>query len=280
MTPLRRQLLDALALRNYSLNTTRTYVRQVRRFAEHYGRSPDLLGRDEVVAYLLHLRRDRKLSPSSQTLALSALRFFYTHVLGRPEATDTIPRPKRHTTVPRLPSRDELRRLFRAVTQPWHGVFFKLLYATGLRLSEALALRPEHIDSQQGVIRVVGGKGGKDRHVMLSPWLLRDLRAYWRVRKPGGPWLFPSRTDPSRSVCGRTVQKALEKTAARAGLEHHITPHTLRHAFATGLLDSGVDLRTIQVLLGHSDIRTTTRYLHMSTGRVRATKSPLDSLRA
>ena len=250
----------------------------MRRFAEFFGKSPAALGGTDVRTFLLHLRRARKLGPSSQKMHLAALRHFYTHILGRPEVTEGIPHPKVPVRIPDLPTSTELRALFAAAERPWHKAILQTLYATGLRLGEVVALRPADIDSAAGLVRVRRGKGARPRNVMLSPWLLRDLREYVREARPVGPWLFPGR-DPSQPVHPRSVQHALNRAAAAAGIKRHLTPHVLRHGFATGLLDAGVDLRTIQRLLGHANLSTTAVYLHVSTARIESTRSPLDTLR-
>ena len=277
MTPLRRRFIDHLTLRNFSESTISSYVCCVRRFALHHGRSPADLGADDVRSYLVHLRRTRKLGPSSQKMALAALRHFYTHVLGAPEVTAGIPHPRVPVCVPDLPTASELRAIFAAARMPAHRALFVTLFATGLRGGEVIALRPDDIDSGAGLVHVRRGKGSKPRRVMLSRWLLHDLRDYWRAARPTGPWLFPGRV-PDQHISARAVQNALSLAAEDAGIRRRITPHVLRHAFATGLLDAGVDLRTIQQLLGHADLSTTSLYLHVSTARLRSTRSPLDAL--
>ena len=277
MSPLRKRFIDHLVLRNLSPKTISSYVACVLAFAVFFGKSPADLGADDVRAFLVDLRRTRKLSPSSQKMHLAALRHFYTHILAAPEVTAGIPHPKVPIPLPDLPTRDELRALFAAAGSLQYRVIFETLYATGLRVGEVVALQPGDIDSATGLVRVRRGKGSKPRSVMLSPWLLHDLRDYWRQTRPAGPWLFPGR-DPDQQVSTRAIQNALTAAVARAGIQRRLTPHTLRHAFATGLLDSGVDIRTIQRLLGHATLATTSRYLHVSTARIEATASPLDAL--
>ena len=277
MTPLRRRFVDHLHLSNLSERTVQAYVACVASFARHHRKSPEDLGIDDVRAFLLHLRRVRKLGPASQKMHLAALRHLYTHVLGRPEATAGIPHPKVPPRRPDLPTAQELRRLFDAARLPWHRAAFVTLYGTGLRVSELVALQPHDIDSAAGLVHVRRGKGSRTRWVMLSHWLLRELREYWRLTRPPGPWLFPS-ARPEHHASPRALQAALTLAARRAHIHRKITPHVLRHAFATGLLDSGVELRTIQTLLGHSDLGTTALYLHVSTARVQQTTSPLDAV--
>ena len=274
---LRKRFIDDLVLRNYSPRTISSYVACVAAFAVFFGKCPSLLGGGHVRRFLLNLRQVRKLGPASQKMHLAALRFLYTHVLCMPDVTAGIPHPKVPVHIPDLPTGGELLALFDAAGSLLYAVIFKALFATGLRVGEIVALQPGDIDSKRGLVHVRRGKGSKPRSVMLSPWLLDDLRNYWRQTRPTGPWLFPSRV-PGDHISTRAVQNALKRAAARAGIHRHITPHTLRHAFATGLLDSGVDIRTIQRLLGHATLGTTLRYLHVSTARIEATRSPLDDL--
>lgn len=277
MSDLRKLFIDHLTLRNYSSKTISTYVACVLAFAVFFGKSPARLGASDVRTFLVNLRTTRRLSPSSQKMHLAALRYFYTHILGTPEVTAGIPHPKVPIVLPDLPTHDELRDLFDAADLPRDRAIFKTLFATGLRVGEVVALQPGDIDSATGLVRVRRGKGSKPRSVMLSPWLLQELRDYWRQTRPTGPWLFPGRV-AAEHISTRAVQNAIKRAAARAGIHRRITPHTLRHAFATGLLDSGVDIRTIQRLLGHATLATTSRYLHVSTARIEATRSPLDAL--
>ena len=277
MSSPRKLFIDHLTLRNYSSRTISSYVACVAAFAVFFGKSPAELGADDVRTFLVNLRRTRKLSPASQKMHLAALRHFYTHILGTPEVTAGIPHPKVPIVLPDLPTQDELRALFETDERLIYRTLFKTLFATGLRVGEVVALQPGDIDSATGLVRVRRGKGSKPRSVMLSPWLLQELRDYWRQTRPTGPWLFPGRV-AAEHISTRAVQNAIKRAAARAGIHRRITPHTLRHAFATGLLDSGVDIRTIQRLLGHATLATTSRYLHVSTARIEATRSPLDAL--
>ena len=277
MSSLRNRFIGHLVLRNYSPRTVQSYVGCVAAFSTFFDRSPKQLDGDDVRTFLLHVRTVRGLSTASQKMYLAALRSFYTHVLHAPEVTAGIPYPKVAVVLPDLPSQDELRALFDADERLIYRTLFKTLYATGLRVGEVVALQPGDIDSKHNLIRVRRGKGNKPRSVMLSPWLLRDLRDYWRQTRPTGPWLFPSRT-PADHISTRAAQNALKKAVKKAGIQRRLTPHTLRHAFATGLLDSGIDIRTIQRLLGHATLATTSRYLHVSTARIEATRSPFDAL--
>jgi len=276
---LERRFVDHLNLAGFSPTTLKCYLLGVQKFERYSDASAADLGAEDVRAFLLHLRRDRGTGPSNQRGHFHALRSLYTHVLGRPEVTEGISLAAPPQVIPELPTDDELRELFAAARLPMHEAIFRTLYATGLRVSEVVALRPEDIDSAAGLVNVRRGKGGRARRVMLSPVLLRDLRRYWTEARPTGGWLFPGR-DPGRHISQGAVQSALRRTAERAGICRRVTPHTLRHAFATRLLDAGVDLPTIQRLLGHADLLTTSRYLHVSTARIEATRSPLDALEA
>lgn len=276
----RERFVRYLQLRNYSQRTLDSYLRCVDRFERHLPIPYRDRSRADVERFLLHLRRDRKLSPSSQKMHLAAIRAFATHILGRPDLTEGIPHPKVVRSVPELPTQDELRALFAAgwARKPWHGAVLETLFAAGLRLGEVVVLQPRDIDSAHGLVHVRRGKGAKPRSVMLSPWLLRSLRRYWVAARPPGPWLFPGQRKLTEPIATKSVQNAVAMAAKDIGLKRRLTPHVLRHAFATGLLDNGVDLRTIQRLLGHASLETTTVYLHVSTAAVRTTKSPLDAL--
>jgi len=279
VSPLRSRFIEELVLRNYSPKTISAYVSCTASFAAFFGRCPSELDGDDVRRFLLHLRTVRKLSPASQKMHLAALRHLYTHVLDAPEVTAGIPHPKVPVVLPDLPTRDELKALFTAAETLQHRLIFQTLYATGLRVGEVVALKPEDIDSGAMLVHVRRGKGARPRRVMLSLWLLRDLRDYWRRDRPTGPWLFNGR-HPEQHISVRTVQTALARAVTRAGIRRRVTPHTLRHAFATGLLDAGVDLPTIQRLLGHAGLGTTERYLHVSNAALSTTRSPLDALRS
>ena len=278
MSPLRRQFIEHLTLRNFSPRTVQVYVACVAAFALFFGMCPSLLDGAHIRRFLLHLRTVRKLGPASQKMHLAAIRHFYTWVLHKPEVTAGIPHPKVPIVLPDLPTHDELKALFAAAGTIGHRVLFETLFATGLRVGELVALKPEDIDSAAMVVHVRRGKGARPRRVMLSAWLLEHLREYWRQVRPVGPWLFPGR-QPEKPISVRAVQNALSRAVVRAGIQRRVTPHTLRHAFATGLLDADVDLPTIQRLLGHADLGTTSRYLHVSDVAVRSTRSPLDALR-
>jgi len=277
MTPLRQRMLEDLQIRNRSPLTQRAYVDQVARFARHCGRSPALLGPEDIRAYLLFLTHDKQLAPASIVLAVSALRFLYTVTLQKPWSVETvIPAPKRPRTLPVVLSPAEVVQFLDAVQAPHHRTILTTCYAAGLRISEAVRLLPGAIDSQRMVLRVEQGKGQKDRYVMLSPKLLAILREWWRLSRPQH-WLFPG-DRPGRPITMHAVASACREAQQRCGIRKPITPHSLRHAFAVHLLEAGTDIRTIQLLLGHRSLATTARYLCVATTTVCATASPLDLL--
>jgi site-specific recombinase XerD len=275
MTPLRRRMIEDMRIRNLSPHTQRAYVEQVSRFARHFGRPPELLGRDEIRSWQIYLIEERRLATSSISVAVAALRFVYTVTLKKPWIVeDDIPTSRQPKKLPVVPSQGEVAQFLDAVSSPKHRMILTVCYATGLRISEAVSLKPVAIDSQRMVIRVEAGKGRKDRYVMLSPTLLKFLRTYWKEARPR-EWLFPG-DRPEQPITA--VEIACRQTLEQSGLGKAITPHSLRHAFAVHLLESGADLRTIQLLLGHRSLNTTSRYLRIATSKVCATASPLEAL--
>jgi integrase/recombinase XerD len=276
MTPLRRRMIEDMQLRNFAPGTIAVYVNCVARFARHFGKSPELLGPEDVRAYLLQLIEQRRPSWSYYNQNVQALRFLYKVTLGRDWALEHIACPKQPKRLPVVLSPDEVVRFFAAIDRLKDRALLMTAYAAGLRISEVVALRVKDIDSRRMVIRVRQGKGRKDRYVMLSPRLLDLLRRYWKAARPR-TWLFPGR-EPDRPIGVRTVTRICRRALQAAGLEKRVTVHTLRHSFATHLLEAGTDLRTIQVLLGHSSPRTTALYTHVSPAALRATASPLDRL--
>jgi integrase/recombinase XerD len=275
MTQLRQRMLEELQRRNYSTGTIRLYLQHVAAFAQHFHRSPDQLGADEIRRYQLFLIQEKKLAWSSYKQIVCALRFFYAKTLKRPFLLEDIPFPHHEQRLPLILSKEEVERILSAPRRPKTRAILMTVYATGLRRSEVAHLRVTDIDSARMTI-FVQGKGKKDRVVMLSPILLDTLRQYWRQAKPTH-WLFPGRT-PDQPISGNDVFAVFHNAVRRAGITKHVSPHSLRHSFATHLLEAGVDLRTIQLLLGHRSLKTTARYLHVSQYHVRATPSPLDSL--
>ena len=276
-------MLEALQRRNLSPITTRIYLRAVEEFAQYFKKSPDRLRPEHIRQYQAHLITDRKLGAVSVTQHHSALRFFFLNTLKRPWMVANMPVPKRPFRLPEVLSREEVERLIQCAASPLHRIWLLTLYATGMRREELVQLRIDDIDSGRMVIHIRQGKGKKDRDVMLSPRLLEELRDYWRSANPKPKtYLFPGK-GPHQSaevpIDSRSIFNAVRQAAKRAGIDKHVHPHTLRHCFATHLLESGADLPTIQLLLGHADLKTTCRYLHLSERHLKATASPLDSLR-
>lgn len=282
MTRLRKMMLDELERRNYTQTTRRAYLLAVEQFAKHYHRSPDQLGLDHIRDYQVYLFRVRKLQPTTVAVRLAGLRFLFVAVLKRPWSVDDTPYPKRPQKLPTVLSQQEVGRLIDAALTPLHRIVLMTLYATGLRRAELARVKITDIDTARMVIHVIGGKGRKDRDVMLSPKLLAALRQYWRgLKHKPQTWLFPGGRWHGRTeipMSDKVVWYACEQAAKRAGIDKPVHPHTLRHSFATHLLEAGVDLRTIQLLLGHSDLKATTVYLHLSHRHLQATASPLDAL--
>jgi integrase/recombinase XerD len=276
MTPLRQRMLEDMQMRNFSPHTQRAYVRAVAQLALFYNKSPDLLQREEVRAYLVHLVQKRHVSFSHYNQIRCALKFFYQVTLSREWILDRIVCQKIAKKLPVVLSREEMAQFFAAIHWLKDRALFMTLYGAGLRVSEVVTLRVHDIDSKRMVIRVYQGKGRKDRYVMLSPKLLDVLRAYWKKYRPAN-WLFPAQ-DPTRQRNPLSVWRRCRRIACRAGLAKRVTPHTLRHSFATHLLESGTDIRTIQALLGHRSLRTTALYTYVSMEKVAATKSPLELL--
>ena len=275
MTPLRRRMIEEFQIRHYADGTQKSYLHCVSRFAQHFGRSPDQLGPEEVRAFLLHLVNDAKVSYGLLRHYVSALRFLYKVTLQRPwDPPQTIPYPRPEKHLPEIPTRDEILHLLSCVRNLKHRAVLTTCYAAGLRVSEAVRLKPTDIDSARMVLYVRQGKRRKDRVVPLSKTLLDLLRGYFRAVRPKN-WLFPGRYDQHLSI--RVAQHAFERARRVSGLKRPMTVHTLRHGFATHLLEAGTNLRTLQILLGHGSLRTTSVYLHVSTRDLASVTSPLDA---
>jgi integrase/recombinase XerD len=275
-------MLEELQRRNYAETTIDCYLHTVEDFSRHFNCSPDRLGPRHIREYQAELFQKRKLSPNTVAQRLAALRFFYTKTLKKVWNIAETPYPKKADHLPTILSQEEVSRLIDAARPPLHRTLLMVLYATGLRRAELARLKVSDIDSQRMVIHVQGGKGRRDRDVLLSPKLLDELRQHWRrLRRKPSIWLFPSRhaRASDRPITPRTIYHACKGAAQRAALQKVVHPHTLRHCFATHLLEAGADLRTIQILLGHRDLKETTIYLHLSQRHLHATASPLDSLK-
>jgi integrase/recombinase XerD len=276
-TSLRQRMTEDMQIRNLSPLTQSSYVQQVSMFARHFDMSPAILGLDDIRDYQLYLTNEKKLDASSIKVAVSAIRFLYRVTLGRPwDFDEVMPSPKKPRTLPIILSPEEVVHFLSCVTNTKQQTILTTCYAAGLRISEAVHLMPGAIDRQRMVIRVEQGKGRKDRYVMLSPSLLQVLSDYWYKVRPKG-CLFPGDI-PGQPITYGAVELACKAAYARSGLSKPVTPHSLRHAFAVHLLESGTDLRTIQLLMGHSSLNTTAKYLRIATCKVCATTSPLDLL--
>lgn len=277
MTPLRTRMTEDMQVRNLSPHTQTSYVQQVSLFARHFNRSPEELGREDIRSYQVYLTNEKKLAPSSIVIAVSALRFLYRVTLHKDWVfEDIIPAPKKPQTLPVVLSPEEVLHFLDCVQHIKHRTILTTCYAAGLRISEAVSLKPAHIDSQRMVIRVEQGKGRRDRYVMLSPKLLESLRNWWRTERPT-EWLFPGDIS-GKHISKSAVEQACQKAHCVCGIPKPITPHSFRHAFAVHLLENGTDVRTIQLLLGHRSLATTARYLRIATSKVCSSTSPLDLL--
>ncbi len=281
MTHLRKMMLEELQRRNYAQHTTRSYIRTVEDFSRRFNCSPDRLGPRHIREYQAELFEKRKLSPGSVAVRLAALRFFYCKTLKKGWSIAETPYPKRDQRLPAILSQEEVARLIQAAGTSFQRTLLMTLYATGARNAELTRLKFSDVDKQRMVVHIQGGKGRKDRDVMLSSKLLEELREHWhRLRRRPKVWLFPGNHDhcADQPIDTKTVWHACQQAAQRAGLQKAVHPHTLRHCFATHLLEAGADLRTIQILLGHNDLKETARYLHLSQRHLHAASSPLDSL--
>jgi integrase/recombinase XerD len=276
MTPLRQRMLEDMKIRNLSANTQKRYVDRVAAFAKHFGKSPDLLGPEDVRAYQVYLTQDKKLSSSTMNVTVCALRFLYQVTLQRWWAIDRINFARTGRKLPIVLSPEEVIQFFQAIRGMKYRAVLITAYAAGLRVSEVTRLKVADIDSKRMAIRVEQGKGQKDRYVMLSPRLLTLLREYWKEYRPS-PWLFPGRT-PDQPISSASVRQVCLEAGLASGLTKRVTPHILRHSFATHLLEAGTDLRKIQVLLGHRSPTCTARYTHVAIQNIQQTKSPLESL--
>lgn len=276
MSELRQQMLADLRMRNYAERTQEIYITRVAEMARHFKRSPEELTKEEVRGYLRYLKEERRVSRSAFAQAVGGLRFLYRVTLDRPELIPHIPYPRLKRRHPVVLSAEEVVRLLRAIGNLKHRTVAMVLYGAGLRITEALALELRDVDSARMVLTVRHGKGDRDRQVALSSVLLESLRVYWRVYRPSS-WLFPGQK-VDQPLGPSTIQRAVKAARLKAKITKPATPHTLRHSYATHLMEAGTDLRVIQTLLGHGSLRTTQVYTHVATERVRTTRSPLDAL--
>jgi site-specific recombinase XerD len=269
-------MIEEMRIRNYSKHSIAAYVSAVYRLANHYGRRPDRLSREEVRAFLVDLVEEKQVNWSYYKQVLAALRYFYRHVVHRGEVVDDVRCPRPEKTLPVVLSPPEVAAFFHAIPSLKHRSVLMLAYGAGLRIGEAVGLRLSDIDRQRRVIRVQQGKGKKDRYTVLSPALVEMLDRYVWAAQPEDLLFTTRRKD--RSITPSTIQRACRDAQQRSGLDKRVSPHTLRHSFATHLLEAGTDLRVIQVLLGHASPRTTAIYTHVSTALIGKTRSPLDML--
>ena len=273
-------MLEELQRRNYSQATIRYYLSTVADFARYFRKPPDQLGPDELRTYQVYLLKERKLSAGTVVARVAALRFFFIRTLKKHGYSDDLPYPKNRRRLPRILSLGEVSRLIDAAGNLMQRALLMTLYGTGMRRTEVSLLKVHDIDSQRMMIHVERGKGGGSRDIPLSTVLLETLREYWRWKKPR-TYLFPSsegQRGKDQPISDKSVWYACKEAARHAGITKHVTPHLLRHSFATHLLEGGTDLRTIQTILGHGDLETTAKYLHLSERHLRAVVNPLDSL--
>ena len=275
-TPLRTMMLNQMTLRHLADKTKFAYLAAVTGLAKFYMQSPDRLTQEQVQRYLLHLIVERKLAWSTCNIAFSAFRFLYTNILKQPAARFSIPPRRKQKKLPYPLTVEETLRVITALRNPKHRALLMTVYGAGLRVGEAVRLKPGHIESSRMMIRVEQGKGNKDRYTLLPDGLLQELRSYWRLCRPT-IWLFPGR-DKNRPMTVGTAQKIYYQAKKQGGITKRGGIHTLRHCFATHLLEAGCDIFTIKRMMGHTALASTTRYLHISPDRLRAVISPLDSL--
>jgi integrase/recombinase XerD len=280
VTRIRKMMLEELQRRNYSSATIRAYINAVKQYAEYFHTSPDKLGPEHIRQFQLYMIKELRFAPHTVKQRSSALRFLYVRTLRRPQMLEHIPIPKTPAKLPKILSREEIARLIDGSSNLMHRAILMTVYSTGMRRSEVCSLKVSDIDSACSVIHIRNGKGGRDRDVPLSPKLLETLREYWRWMKPK-TWLFPGYAKGWRAdvpITDKAVWCACKKAAKNAGIDKRVTPHLLRHSYATHLLEAGADLRTIQLLLGHVELKHTVIYLHLSQRHLRAVANPIDEM--
>lgn len=275
MSLLRDRMSGDLERAGLAQSTRREYIESIRKLAKFHWRSPDQLEADDLRAWVDHLYQ-QKIGPDRIRVHFAAMAFLYRKTLGRPELVSFLSWPRSPQRLPVVLSQEEVGRLLRAIRKPRYRIFFSLIYDTGMRIREASLLETKDIDRARGVIQIRQGKGGKERQVRLSDSLYEQLRTHWKESQPAAPYLFTGKTGKPIDFAG--ARKALELAAKDAGITKRVTPHTLRHCFATHLLEAGTDLRVLQVLLGHASIRTTQLYLRVSKRLITQVPSPLERL--
>ena len=277
MGKLRDQMIEDLQLRDYARKTCKAYVDCARAFVAYHRRPPEQMGELEIRQFLMHLVETKKVGPATRKMHVAGIKFLYEVTLRRPEVVASIPWPKVAHGVPEILSGSEIAKLLDAVDALKHRAVIMTAYGAGLRVSEVCALQVEDIDSQRMTLRIRQGKGNQARYVPLPERVLFLLRRYWAIERPKKPWLFPGK-QPGCPVSEAAVRYQLRTTASKTGLTKRVTPHVLRHSFATHLLELGTDVRVIQMLLGHRSIRSTARYTHLTSRVLAKTKSPVDVL--
>lgn len=278
MGQIRDRLIEEMELRGLSPATKKTYLMCCRQFVAHFMKSPEQMGASETKTFVLHLIRERKSSPSSVGVYVAAVRFLYRVVLRNREAVEDLPRPKVPRGLPLVPTREEVELLLNTVRSLKYRTILTIAYGAGLRVSEACRLQTSDVDSKRMVLHIRQSKRGKDRLVPLSPRMLGALRRYWIEARPTASWLFPGRR-PEVPITKDAVRKVLKCAVAESGLRRRMTMHSLRHGFATHLLEDGEDIRVLQAILGHSHVQTTAHYARVTTRRLRRVRSPLDQLK-
>lgn len=277
MTKLRKRMHEEMLLAGLAEGTQERYLGCVERYAKYFWRCPSTLGAEDVRVYLLYLTLDKKYAAKTRRCYIAALKYLYTQTLKRPQVMESIPWPKTTKVLPIVLSGTEIEELLSYVQERKYKALMMLMYGAGLRISEALQPEARDIDSKRMLIHVRHGKGNRERYVMLSPRLLETLRDYYRHERPVGQYLFPGRKD-GRPLCAASVRAVLGKAREMSQVDKSVTPHVLRHSFATHLMELGVNLRVIQCMLGHQSIQTTAHYTQVSQNMARQTKSPLDVL--
>ncbi|MBC8389027.1 MAG: site-specific integrase [Actinobacteria bacterium] len=278
MTTLRKKMIGDMQLHHFTESTQKSYVLAVYGLAKYYRTSPDKISKNQLKDYILYLINERGLKWSSINTITAGLRFFYRKTLGRENLALSIPLRKNPKPLPEVFSPDELVRLFSCIKNRKHKVMIMTAYSGGLRISELIKLRVSDIDSKRMMIRIENGKGGRDRYTILSPRLLEELRSYWKKYKPDPRyWLFPN-GKTKKHLTKTSPRLAFDIAKRKAGIKKKVTFHGLRHSFATHMLEAGVDIRTIQVLMGHASIGSTAAYLHVARKNLDSAKSPLDLL--